>query len=91
MRNLTLEGNIVICKTIGISKIIFQLFITTAPRHFFWKNSTPKIIHEKFVMTIKPKDFPVWKLIPLYLIEKSFGILKLMKASFSRLSIEKSF
>ena len=33
MRKLTLEGKIVIIKTIAISKIVFQSFITTAPKH----------------------------------------------------------
>ena len=57
MRNLTLEGKIAIFKTIAISKIVFQSFIATVPKHiinelekiqkaFLWKNSTPKIKHE---------------------------------------------
>ena len=33
MRNLTLEGKLVIFKTIAISKIVFQSFITTVPKH----------------------------------------------------------
>ena len=33
MRKLSLEGKIVIFKTIAISKIVFQSFITTAPKH----------------------------------------------------------
>ena len=49
MRNLTLEGKIVVFKTITISEIVFQSFIITVPKHCertFWKNSTPKIKHE---------------------------------------------
>ena len=57
MRNLTLEGKIIIFKTITISKIVFQLFIKTIPKHvinelekiqkaLLLKNSTPKIKHE---------------------------------------------
>ena len=57
MKNLTLEGKIVIFKKLAISKIVFQSFITTVPKHivnklqkiqkaFSWKNSTPKIKHE---------------------------------------------
>ena len=57
MRRLALEGKIVIFKTIAISKIVFQAFITTVPKHifnelkkiqnaFFWNNSSPKIKHE---------------------------------------------
>ena len=33
MRRLTLEGKIVIFKTIAISKIVFQAFIATVPKH----------------------------------------------------------
>ena len=54
MRNLTLEKKIVIFKTIAISKIVFQSFITTVPKHivnklekiqktFFRKSSTPAV------------------------------------------------
>ena len=33
MRNLTLEGKIVIFKTTAISKVVFQSFIATVPKH----------------------------------------------------------
>ena len=56
MRKLTLKKKIVIFKTVAISKIVSQSFITTVPKHiinelekieaFLWKNSTPKIKHE---------------------------------------------
>ena len=57
MRNLTLEGKIVIFKTLAISKIVFQSMITPVPIHivnelekiqkaFLWKNSSPKIKYE---------------------------------------------
>ena len=57
MRNLTLEGKIVIFRTLAISKIVFQSMITPVPIHivnelekiqkaFLWKNSSPKIKHE---------------------------------------------
>ena len=57
MRNLTLEGEIVIFKTLAVSKIVFQSMITPVPRHivneleriqkvFLLKNSSPKIKHE---------------------------------------------
>ena len=57
MRNLTLEGKIVIFKTKEISKIVFQSFITTAPKYvvneldqiqnaFLWNNSIAKIKHK---------------------------------------------
>ena len=34
MRNLTLEGKIAIFKTIAISKVVFQSFIATVPKHY---------------------------------------------------------
>ena len=109
MRRLKLEGKIVIFKTIAISKIVFQAFITTVPKHivnelkkiqkaFFWNNSSPKIKHEtlcndykdgglkivdilskiialqcSWIRRLYDNPFHEWKLIPLYLIEKSFG------------------
>ena len=56
MRNLTLEAKIVIFKTIAISKIVFQSFITTVSEYvanelekiqkaFLWNSSTPNIRH----------------------------------------------
>ena len=51
------KGKIAIFKTIAISKIAFQSFITTVPKYvvneleqiqqtFLWNNSTPKNKHE---------------------------------------------
>ena len=109
MRTLTIEGKIFIFKTIAISKIVFQSFLTTVPKHIldeldkirkavFWNNSSPKIKHETLCNDYKAggvKNFDIpnkiialqcswikrlynnsiheWKLIPLYLTEKSFG------------------
>ena len=57
IRNCTREGTIIIFKTIVISKIVFQLYITVIPKHiindlekvekaFLWINCMPKIEHE---------------------------------------------
>ena len=57
MRRLRLERKIVIFKTIAMSKIVFQTFVTTVPndivnelkkieKAFFWNNSSPKLKHE---------------------------------------------
>ena len=109
MRNPTLERKIAIFKTIAISKIVFESFIATVPRHiinelekiqkaFLWKNFTPKIKHQtlcngykagglknvdipnkiialpcSWIRTFFDYSFHEWRLIPLYLIEKSFG------------------
>ena len=73
MRNLTLEGKIVIFKTIAISKIVFQSFMTTVPKHiinelekiqkaFLWKNSAPKKKHETLCKDYKtggPKNVDI--------------------------------
>ena len=100
---------IVIFKTIAISKIVFQAFITTVPKYivnelkkienaFFCNNSSPRKKHETYCNDYKAgglkniditnkiialqrswirrfydNSFHKWKLIPLYLVEKSFG------------------
>ena len=54
LRNLTLEGRILIFKTLALSKIIFQAFVTQIPdyvvtelgklqKSFLWLNSTSDI------------------------------------------------
>ena len=56
-RNLTLEGRIVVFKSLAISKIVFQALIAPVPTHvikaletiqtsFLWNNSNPKIKHK---------------------------------------------
>ena len=56
-RNHTLEGRIVVFKSLAITKIIFQALIAPAPTHviktletiqisFLWNNSNPKIKHK---------------------------------------------
>ena len=108
IKNLKLEGKIVIFKTMEISKILLQSFITTVPKHvtnelekiqkaLLLKNSTPNIKHKTLCNDykaggLKNVDIPNkivalhcscirrlfdnflhrWKLILLYLIEKSF-------------------
>ena len=55
--NLTLEGKILIFKTLALSKIIFQAFVTPTPiyvvaeleqiqKTFLWENSTSKSKHD---------------------------------------------
>ena len=57
MRNLTLEGRLVVFKTLAIPKIAFLALLTKIPYQvvkelqkiqtfFLWKNSTLKIKHE---------------------------------------------
>ena len=56
IRKFTLEGKILIFKTLALSKIIFQAFIIPIPiyvvtelgkiqKRFLWANSIPKIRH----------------------------------------------
>ena len=58
LRNVTLEGKILIFKTLALSKIIFQAFVTPIPiyvvtelekiqKSFLWENSTSKIKHDR--------------------------------------------
>ena len=69
--NLALEGKIVIFKTIAISKIVFQSFITTLPKHvlnelekcesfLLGNNCTPKIKYETLCKTLKLEDWKMW-------------------------------
>ena len=57
LRNLTLEGRILIFKTLALSKIIFQVFVAPISiyvvtelekiqKSFLWENSTSKIKHD---------------------------------------------
>ena len=57
IRNFTLEGRIIVFKTLAISKIVclalltkisFQLVkeLKKIQKYFLWKNSTPKINHQ---------------------------------------------
>ena len=66
IKNLKLEGQIVIFKTIAISKIVFQSFITNVPKYvmnkkiekaFWWNNSAPKIKHETLC-----NDYKSWRI-----------------------------
>ena len=58
-RNLTLEGRIVVSKSLAISKIVFQALIAPVSTHvikaletiqtsFLWDKSNPKIKHKKY-------------------------------------------
>ena len=57
MRNITLEGKIIIFKTLALSKIVYLTLITSfseqlieeihpIQKAFIWNNWTPKIKHE---------------------------------------------
>ena len=63
-RNLTLEGRIVVFKSLAISKIVFQALIAPVPTHvikaletiqtsFLWNNSNPKIKHKMSVKDMR--------------------------------------
>ena len=59
MRNLTLEGKIVIFKTIAISKIYFQSFIATVLKHIINELEKTLLLRQSmkvFVMTIRLED-----------------------------------
>ena len=57
MRNITLEGEIIIFKTLALSKMVYLILITSFSKQlieeikgiqkaFIWNNLTPKIEHE---------------------------------------------
>ena len=63
-RTLTLEGRIMIFKTLAISKIVYLALITNVPKviveelqkiqeTFLWQNSRPKIKHETLSNTFE--------------------------------------
>ena len=64
MKQLTIEGTIVIFKTLAISKIVYLALHTNTPniiigelekiqKKFIWNNSTPKLKKKLYVWTIK--------------------------------------
>ena len=64
MRNLSIEGKIVVFKTLAISKIIYLALLTVIPNHitdkvakiqksFTWHDSSPEIKHETLRMESK--------------------------------------
>ena len=77
LRNLTLEGKILIFKTLALSKIIFQEIVIPIPiylvtelekilKTFVWENSTSKIRHDTLCNDYKHgglKNMDTWKII----------------------------
>ena len=68
MRNLTLEGRVVVFKTLAIYKIVFLALLTKIDyqvvkelekiqKSFLWKYSTPKIKHETICKDCKDSGF----------------------------------
>ena len=66
-RTLTLEGKIMISKTLAISNIVFLALITNVPKviveelrktqkRFLWQNSRPKIKHKTLSNTFETGD-----------------------------------
>ena len=64
MRNLSIEGKIVVFKTLAISKLVYLALLTVIPDHitdevtkiqksFIWHDSSPKIEHETLRMGFK--------------------------------------
>ena len=64
MRNLSIEGKIVVFKTLAISKFVYLALLTIIPDHitdevtkiqksFIWHDSSPKIKHETLRMEVK--------------------------------------
>ena len=90
---LRLEGKIVIFKTIAISKIVFQAFITTVPKHifnelkkiqnaFFLNNSSPKIKHETLCNNYKAGGLKNVDILSKIIALQCFWIRRLYDNSF---------
>ena len=67
MRNLSIEGKIVVFKMLAISKLVYLALLTVIPDHitdevtkiqksFIWDDSSPKIKHEALRMEFKAGD-----------------------------------
>ena len=67
MRNLSIEGKIVVFKTLAISKLVYLALLTVTPNHiadevakiqkyFIWHDSSPKITRETLRMEFKTGD-----------------------------------
>ena len=64
MRNLSIEGKIVVFKTLAVSKLVYLSLLTVIPNNitdkvariqksFIWDDSSPKIKHETLRMEFK--------------------------------------
>ena len=60
MRNLSIEGNIVVFKTLAISKLVYLVIpnhitdeVSKIQKSFIWHDSSPKIKHETLRMEFK--------------------------------------
>ena len=109
MRSLSLEGRILIFKTLAISKIVYLAMVIDVPnsivdelkkiqKKFIWKGKAPKIKHSticrdycngglknvdisskiisiqcSWLSKLFDNNFQQWKIVPLYLISKTFG------------------
>ena len=100
MRKLTVEGTMVIFKTIAISKIVFQAFITTVPKYvvnelkkiqkaFFWNKSSPKIKHKTLCNDYKAGGLKIENHLTLHLNFIQIYLFKKIAPSFFLLSIGK--
>ena len=66
MRNLSIEGKIVVFKTLAISKLVYLALLTVIPNHitdevakiqksFIWHDLSPKIKHETLRIDLKTR------------------------------------
>ena len=67
LRNLTIEGKIVVFKSLAISKLIHLALVTEIP------TSYNVSLQCSWIKRLFNNNFHQWKLIPLYLIRQYFG------------------
>ena len=73
MRNLTLEGRMVVFKTLAISKIVFLALLTKIPHQVIKELEMKQPLKSTVFLEGYDNNFHEWKLIPLHLITMSFG------------------
>ena len=85
MRNLSIEGKIVVFKTLAISRLVYLALLTVIPDHitdevtkiqksFIWHDSSPKIKHETLRMEFKAGGL---KMLIYVLNLSAFSVLQL--------------
>ena len=73
MRNLTLEGRIVVFETLAKSKIVFLALLTKILHQVVKELEMKQPLKSTVFLEGYDNNFHEWKLIPLHLITMSFG------------------
>ena len=88
MRNLSIEGKIVVFKTLAITKLIYLALLTVIPNHiteevvkiqksFIWHDSSPKIKHETLRTEFKARGLKSVDILFKFVSLQCFWVKKL--------------